>query len=113
MDIQKMKESYARVILGAGVDLKEGQLVYMTCPVDAADFAKIVAEQAYKMGAKDVYIDWNDTAFNKIRYSHASNETLTNPPSFRYDLRKHFIDNGAALITLNLVRTDEFDGVDP
>lgn len=112
MNIQKMKQNYAKVILGAGVDVKEGQLVLLQCPVAAADFAKIVAEEAYQMGAKDVYIDWTDAEINKLRYTYASEETLKNPPSFRYDMRKYFIDNSAALVTMNLVRTNEMEGVD-
>ena len=112
MKIETLKRGYAKVIVGAGVDVKKDQLVHITCPVQLADFATLVAEEAFLCGAKDVDIEYTDTNFAKVRLLNASDEALQNPPKYKLDQRLYYTEKGSALITLALVDPNSMTGVD-
>jgi aminopeptidase len=112
-NIDELRRDYAKVVVKAGVDVQPGQLVHISCPVQIADFAVLVAEEAFKAGAKDVETVYSDTNFSRVKHTYADIEVLKNPPRYKMDARRHFTENGAALITLNLVDPNAFDGIDP
>lgn len=113
MSIKEEQLKYAKVILGAGVALQKGQLVELNCPVDLADFAAILTEEALKQGAKDVYVTYTDPRVKIARYKYCEKETLVNPPEFYLNIKQHFIENRAAMINLYHVHGDEYSAVDP
>ncbi len=65
---------YAKLAVKTGVNLQKGQGCVISAQVDQHEFAEMVAEEAYRAGAKWVMIDWGDQAVTKLKYRH---ETLT------------------------------------
>ena len=57
---QKMLWQYARLVVEVGVNLQKGQTLVINCPVDRADFGRLLTTAAYDRGAKDVIINWRD-----------------------------------------------------
>jgi len=53
--------NYAQAILKVGVNLQNGQKLIVNASVDHKDFVRILVEQAYDLGAKEVLVVWNDT----------------------------------------------------
>ena len=49
---QKLLRKYARTLLQSGVNLQEKQTLIVSVDVDNKDFAVIVTEEAYQLGAK-------------------------------------------------------------
>lgn len=74
---KSMLKKYANLLINKGVALKKGQVLYLTINVDQSEFAEIITKEAYKAGAKKVYIFWNDDAINKLSYKYQSIDTLS------------------------------------
>ena len=51
---------YAKLAVQKGVNLQKGQGAVIRAGVSEHEFAELVAEEAYRAGAKWVRIDWND-----------------------------------------------------
>lgn len=52
------KRRYARVLLRVGLDLKDGQSLFVEAPAGQEDFTVLLTEEAYAMGCPDVGILW-------------------------------------------------------
>ena len=56
---EKLRE-YARLTVRQGVNVTEGIYVLIRCPIIAADFGRLVMEEAFACGAKDVIMQYSD-----------------------------------------------------
>lgn len=74
MDINK-KRAYARQLLAA-INLQKGGHLTLSAGVEAAEIVHLVVEEAYKMGAYDVDVNWSDSELNKLRVNLAPEEAL-------------------------------------
>jgi len=54
--MREIMRNYALLTLRRGVNVQEGQLVHISAPLWAADFAHLLMEEALKLGARDVFI---------------------------------------------------------
>ena len=68
------KRTYARLLLKIGVGLKGGETVFLDIPVDAFEFARIAAAEAYSLGAADVIVLWRDRITDRMRLEKLKNE---------------------------------------
>ena len=62
----------ARVLLKVGVELKEGQPVFIESPVEAYEFVSVLIPEAYSCGASDVHVLWLSDALDRERAAHGS-----------------------------------------
>lgn len=58
--MKKMLEKYAEVLLKECLKLKNNQPLFISVNVERYDFARIVTNVAYKMGAKDIFVELVD-----------------------------------------------------
>ena len=68
--------NYALLALERGVNIQKGQTLVITAPLWTADFAHLLMEEAYKLGAKDVIIHYDDPEADRLRLQYADEETL-------------------------------------
>ena len=47
-------KKYAKLAVEMGVNLKENDTLCINSPIETAEFARLIAEEAYTVGAKDV-----------------------------------------------------------
>lgn len=97
--MDKLKK-YARLIVETGVNLKKGQTLVVSAPVECAEFARLVASAAYKAGARDVVMNYNDEVFSKIRFMSAPEEVFDEFPEWRKQMMIGYARQGAAFITI-------------
>lgn len=97
--MDKLKK-YARLIVETGVNLKKGQTLVVGAPVECAEFARLVASAAYKAGARDVVMNYNDEAFSKIRFMSAPEEVFDEFPEWRKQMMIGYARQGAAFVTI-------------
>ena len=69
---KSLLRKYAKLAVQTGVNLQKGQGCVITAEADQYAFAELVAEEAYRAGAKWVRIDWMDQAATKLKYRHES-----------------------------------------
>lgn len=58
--MENLMRKYAKVLLESCLKIEEGQPLFISFNVERLDFARIVSEEAYKLGIKDVYFDMSD-----------------------------------------------------
>ena len=69
-------ERFAELVLKIGANLAEGQDVLINGLIEHADFARVLAEQAYRLGARYVDVTYSDPHVRKSRIQHAPEESL-------------------------------------
>lgn len=99
---------YAKLIVKMGVNIKKGQGCIINVSVEHHDFAKMVAEEAYRAGAKWVRIDWNYQDFTKLKYRHENLTTLSQVPAWEEEKAKYTVETLPALIH---IASDDPDGL--
>ncbi|MDR1850789.1 MAG: aminopeptidase, partial [Mycoplasmataceae bacterium] len=60
MSLNKLIDKYAQLVAKGGINVQKGQVVFISCDIDAKDFCKLVVEKCYKLGAKEVIVAYND-----------------------------------------------------
>lgn len=60
MNLNRNLEKYAELAIKVGVNIQPGQILLIKSPIECADFARNALKEAYKCGAKNVYIEWSD-----------------------------------------------------
>ncbi len=81
MDTQRLKK-YARLIAKMGVNVQEGQEVFIYAELDQPAFARMVAEECYLLGAKRVTVEWGDQELSVMHYRYRTEETLCEMTSY-------------------------------
>lgn len=94
---QDDKRRYARVLLRVGVDLKDGQSLFVEAPVGQEAFTALLAEEAYAMGCSDVGILWRSDLTEAARL-RAGAQTWAGGAE---ELARHYADRKAAYLKLD------------
>ena len=70
-------QSYARLIVRSGANVRPGQTVSLHIAVDLAAFAELLTEECYQAGAKKVNVEWSSDAITRLQFRYAEEETLS------------------------------------
>ena len=106
-------EKYASAVVRIGVNIQKGQKLAIMCPVDCAYFGRLLMEQAYKAGAEDVMIRWNDEKSARIDYLLAPDSNFGNEYDYEHALIKHLTDENYNVISVVASDPEILNGVDP
>lgn len=109
---EETAKAYAKLIIRTGVNLQKGQLVILNAPIENAEFARLVLEEAYRAGARDVLLRYFDDKASRIRYQYASEDALTTVPAWKYTPIEEYAKAGAAYICIESDDPDAFLGID-
>ncbi len=99
MTFEEKLRLYAKTAVRTGVNIKENQELYVSAPISCAELARLIAEEAYKAGAKDVYVNYNDEELTYLRYKNAPDTSFEDEfPKWIVNKRTTLLDRGAAVI---------------
>jgi aminopeptidase len=112
MDINKIVK-YAHLILKVGLNIRKDQTLLINSPIECAPFTRIIAEEAYREGARDVVIIWKDELFSKIRYTHAPEEVFDEFPDWQKEMYMSNLRRGAAILSISASDPELMKDVDP
>ena len=102
---------YAQLAVRTGVNLKKGQGCAIYAEVEQHEFAELVAEEAYRAGAKWVQMFWQDQAVTKLQYRHESVTQLSRVEEWEKARQQHLVDTLPALIHISSADPDGLKGV--
>lgn len=108
-----MLKKYAELAVKVGINIQKGQKLVINAPIESAEFVRIIAEIAYKLGAKDVIPRWNDEKFNKVRFLNAPNEAFEEFPQWIVDSNEKLAAEGAAFMSIAAQDPTLLKDVDP
>ena len=108
----KLKK-YAELLVKTGVNIKAGQLLVIRSPIECAPFVRMVMQEAYKAGAGDVEIFWNDEKATKIRYMEAPDAVFDQFPSWQKEFFLSASQKDAAFLAISASDPELMKEVDP
>lgn len=103
---------YARLIAEVGANVQKGQEVIVRSNVETAEFAYFVCEECYKLGAKEVTVDWRYSPLSKLHYKKRSLKTLSEIKDWELERLKYREKSLPVLIALSGDDPDGMKGVD-
>lgn len=108
---QETLKKYAHTLLKYGVNLQEDQTLVISVDVENKDFAVIVTEEAYGLGAKEVVLNWRCSPIARQRLLHAKESVLERPANWIPEFYKQYIDDKAAFLSLISANPKALEGI--
>lgn len=102
---------YAQLAVRTGVNLKKGQGCVISAEAEQHEFAEMVAEEAYRAGAKWVMIDWGDQSLTKLKYRHETLTQLSRVEEWQKAKMQYLVDTLPATIHIASADPDGLKGV--
>ena len=77
-DLQNKLQQYARLLVEVGMNVQEGQPVYIRSSVDAVELTRYIVEAAYQRGASDVKVNYSDEKLTRLKFEYEPVEHFEN-----------------------------------
>ena len=103
----------AEVAVRVGLNLREGQELVLTAPVDSLPLVRRIVDQAYKAGAKFVTTLISDDEIALARYRSAPDDSFDFAPSWFYDGIANAFRAGSARMAITGANPALLAGQDP
>ncbi|HGM3506405.1 TPA: aminopeptidase [Clostridioides difficile] len=113
MNLNRNLEKYAELAIKVGVNIQPGQSLLIKSPIECADFARNALKEAYKCGAKNVYIEWSDEESTLIKYLYAPDEVFHEFPKWTAEQYVDIAKEGGAFLSVYAQNPDLLKDVDP
>lgn len=113
MEINKdMLRKYAKLSVATGTNIQKDQILVVRSPIECADFTRLIVEEAYALGAKEVVVHWNDEECTKLKYLHSPMEVMENFPKWLSDSMLYYAKKGAAFLSISASNPELLKDVD-
>ncbi|SDG73176.1 aminopeptidase [Selenomonas sp. WCT3] len=106
-------QKYARLVVKVGVNLQKDQILVINSPIECAEFARSIAEEAFAAGAHDVVVSWGDELLAHIRYQRGQKELFTEFPKWRQKFYMDYAEQGAAFVSIAARDPEIFNDIEP
>ena len=67
MNKENLLKKYAKLAIYQGVNVQKNQTLVISSPIECAKFTRMLVEEAYIKGAKEVVVQWNDELTGKLK----------------------------------------------
>ena len=115
---QALLQKYAEAIVRVGLNLREGQRLFITnwtnrgIPPAGRALVHEVTKAAYAAGARYVEAIWGDEEMHRIRLQKAPEDSFDEFPKFQVSAAMEMIENGDALLSIYANDPDVYNGLD-
>lgn len=96
----ELQEKYAKMILNVCLLVKKNQPLFISSNVENRDFVRIVANEAYKLGVKEIYFDLIDVDLKHDMLKNLEVDDLKKSLYFDKSIYNEYAKKGAAFIML-------------
>ncbi|MDY0256795.1 aminopeptidase [Gudongella oleilytica] len=105
-------EEYARLLVEVGVNLKPGEPLVISAPVEGAEFVRMMAKIAYQHGCTDIYMNWTDDVLTRLKYENAPLEVFESFPRWKAEPLEEFAKKGGNFIYISAEDPQLLQGID-
>jgi aminopeptidase len=110
---KEMLEKYAELIVKVGLNLQEGQRLFVMAEMDTAPLVRAVTAKAYQNGAPYVMVLWEDEELKRIRQEFAPHDSFEEFPGWIMDGLLHDAKRGDAFLSVKGTDPDLYAPYDP
>ncbi len=110
----KLLNEYAKMAVGAGVNIQKGQTLIINAPVHTAFFARLCAKAAYELGAKEVVVHYADEELSRIKMENTQKEVLCDVKPWILSSYMDYIksEGSAAILSISSQNPEIYKGLD-
>ena len=83
---------YAKLIVKCGVNIQKGQEVIVYADLDQPEFVQMVVEEAYKLKAKKVTVEWRFQPLEKVHVRYQSVKTMGTVEEWQKAKQEHMCE---------------------
>ncbi|MBF0719802.1 aminopeptidase [Staphylococcus sciuri] len=113
MGNEKQLQKYAELLVKVGLNVQEKEPVYIQASIDASEFVHLVVEEAYKIGAEDVKVRYNDDRIAQLKYQYEPEAFFENVKQYDIDEKMDYLDRKAAFLSIVSSSPDSLKDADP
>ncbi|MCR5184626.1 MAG: aminopeptidase [Bacilli bacterium] len=106
-------KKYARLIAQVGANVQKGQDVVIYTALDQEELAVLIAEECYKLKARQVFIEWTSTLYTRLSYKKETVKTLSTVHPWRIEKEKYYNKELPAFIYIDSDDPDGLKGLNP
>ena len=107
----KVLNDYAELIIKIGVNLQKGQGLEISCPTQKRDFAVALTKAGYKAGASIVRVRWQDQEIDKLSFTYASTNHLSDVPKWLVDSKNYLVQKGFCYVAVSADDPEAFKNI--
>ena len=104
--MKKLIKGLAKAAVYVGVNVQEGEEVYVISSVHAVELTHEVVRLCYERKAKRVIVRYRDDELTKLDFEHQTIDTLTSKPQYVYDERNYFARDDVKGCVINILCSD-------
>lgn len=105
-------QKYVELALKIGINLQEKQILVIMSPVEAAPFTRMLVEEAYSIGAKEVVVHWGDDFCKREKFLNGDMEIFETMPQWEIDSLMYYAERGAAFLSIAANDPELLKGID-
>lgn len=113
MDLNKRIDKFAELAIKTGINVQPGETLLIRADVEAVDFTRRCVTEAYKAGAKHVYVEYSDETITKEKYLNAPSDAFDEYPQWQADKYTQIAKEGGSFLSIVSNDPDLLAGVDP
>ena len=112
--LQDKLKQYAQLIVDVGMNVQEGQPVFIRSSVDALELTHDIVEAAYERGVSDVRVKYADDTLTRLKFEYEDADYFAERSLKQYDVdeRMDYVERGAANLALISSDPDLLSGVE-
>ncbi len=110
--MQDKKKKYAELVLTVGLNVVNGDKVYISAPAETYSFIQLLVEEAYELGASKVLVDFRDDVINRNKYLNENLENFETVNDFDIVKAEHLVENNFKLLSVSASDPNALNGVD-
>ena len=113
MNKENLLKKYAQLAIYQGVNVQKNQTLVISSPIECAEFTRMLVEEAYIKGAKEVVVQWNDELTGKLKYKYSPMEVFETVPEWVKESRLSYAKKGACFLSISASDPELLKDVDP
>ena len=104
-------KNYAKLLARVGLNVKKGQEVIIRAELDQPEFVKMVVEECYKAGAKDVTVEWSYQPLSKVNVKYRSLKTMSTIENWQLEKLKYRTKTLPCMLHITSADPDGLKGI--
>lgn len=113
MDFKEKLTNYAKIATKIGINVQKNQVIVIRTNVDAIDFARLIAKEAYDAGASEVATIISDNYLTRLDYEFMSDDAIEYERKWKLDMMLDYAQRGAGFISISAPNPTLLEGIDP
>jgi aminopeptidase len=112
-NFETLLDHYADITVTIGLNVQKDQDVMIFAPIESPEFVRKIVKKAYEVGARNVFVDWDDEQITRLRLDLAPEQSLSHFPDWRARSFQELSDQNAAFLYIYSPNPELLKGIDP